>query len=347
MAKRVRPAKHYQHPRAPQRLLADQAIPGIARAFKPALKVGSRLFDRTEASRLIAAGRWREVAGLVNWSHAEHAMVRPLAMVADVYDAGGRLGARKLNGSFARAGRKVRVRKDAADRFNFDLFNPQTSARIRQMQDELISSLGDDARNVIQQTVLAGLRAGRSPDQIAGDIKAVIGLTNSQAQAVMRFRGELEQMDNGALDRALMSSADKSVFQDALDNGQQLSQATIDQLTSNYADAYLSYRATTIATSEATNAMSLGLVDSYQQAVDSGVMPSEAVSKHWQIALDEKTCDHCLSVVDQNPDGVGLDEQFDTDEGPVDAPGLHPNCRCSLEMVTDLSLLPEDDDASY
>jgi hypothetical protein len=111
-------------------------------------------------------------------------------------------------------------------------------------------------------------------------------------------------------------------------------------MTEAYERAYLDYRAMTIARTEATRAASMGLLDSYRQAVERGVMPAAAVTKHWRIALDERACQHCLSVVRLNPDGVALDAMFQSDEGPVDAPGLHPQCRCNLELVTDLDLVP-------
>lgn len=348
MVKRVRAARHYQHPRAPVRSLADNAIPAIARAFRTSLKAARRLFDAKKAAYLVAHGRWREVNGIIDWRHSDEAMRRPMALLGDVWIAAGEIGERKLNGAFSNRSRPVRfgvVRKDRADLFNYDRFDPKTQGRIRAFQDKLIAQLGKDSRAAVEQTILRALRAGLSPEDVMQEVRMVIGLTDKQALAVQRYREELRGMNTGAATgRALVTAADRRLITSTMQAGGQLDADTIDRLTEAYESAYLDYRALTIATTESTRAASIGLQDSYLQAVERGVLPAEAVRQMWQISLDERTCNHCLSVVDMNPDGVPLGDPFQSDEGPVDAPGLHPNCRCSLELVTDLDLVPDNYD---
>lgn len=377
MVKRIRPARHYQHPQAPVRALADKAIPYVTRAFKVALKAGKRLFDGEKAAQFIEQGHWREVYTLVDWGHADEAMRHPMALLGDVWLQGGAIGARKINGAFTSRRRVVRYKKEAAtteesrssrlpaertapildgeslfasliiekdqsDLFNYDRFDPVTATHIRAYQDALISQLGVDSRAVIEQTITDALRAGRSPDEIVNQIRAVIGLTPKQAQAVLNFRAMLMEMDAAALDRTLMAGADRAAMRAALAEGKSLVQMQIDAMVARYEENYLTSRATSIAVTESTRAASLGLQDSYQQAVARGAMPAEAVTQYWQISLDEKTCDGCLSVVDQNPDGVPLGATFDSEDGPIDGPPYHPNCRCSVELVTNLDLVPDD-----
>lgn len=384
--KRVRAARHYQSPDAPLRRLADAGIRPIARALKTTLTVAARLFDTEKAEYLLQNGRYREVAGIINWAHADEAMRRPLTMLGVLWQEAGELGERKLNGSFRAHRRVVRfkkqnahpeerqgagalsvdarrgtasttgildhesvlaslvVAKDQADLFNYDRFDPVTQAHIRSFQDALIVQLGVDARATIEETILAGLRAGRTPAEMVAQIRAVIGLTDRQAAAVLRFRQMLMENNPQALTRSLFSVRDKAAFYEAVGSGKILSMATIDDMVERYRDNYLDHRALTIATTEATRAASLGLQDSYLQAVNRGVLPSAAVRQYWQLDLDERTCDHCISVVDMNPDGVELGEPFQSDHGPVDGPGLHPNCRCSIELVTNLDLVPDDYD---
>lgn len=330
---RVRPARSWQAKDAPLRLIANRAIPKLRRSLRTTLGVAKRLLDTEHAAHLIASGRYAEVPDLINWQHAEEALRHPMQIIGGVWIDGAMLGQRKLNGAFTSRRRQVRygkglidVAKDHADLFAFDRFNPQTQAKIRALQDALIADLGEDSRDVIESAILSGLRRAEDPEQIAADIRAVIGLAPAQAQAVTNFRRQLQAMDRGALDRALLHVADREFVQTAIDAGRAFTAGQIDTLTQSYEAAYIDYRAQTIARTEATTAASLGLEDSYLQAVERGVLPSEAVRKHWQVALDERTCEHCLSVVDMNPDGVPLGEAFDSDEGPVDAPGLHPNC---------------------
>lgn len=292
MVRRIRPARHYQHPRAPIRALADGAIRPMAQAFKTSLKVARKLFDGDKAAYLLANGRWREVASLIDWKHADEALRRPLGLVGDVWLAAGYVGERKINGAFAARRRPVRygIRKDHADQFSFDQFNPTTQAKIRDLQDMLISELGQGSRQTIEQVILNALRMGKRPEDIVREIRAVIGLTARQAQSVINYRNQLLELEPNAMRRALVSAADRSAVATAISGGTALSASEIDQLVASYEDAYLTHRAITIATTEATRASSMGLQDSYQQAVERGVLPNEAVRVVWQISLDEKTC---------------------------------------------------------
>ena len=82
--------------------------------------------------------------------------------------------------------------------------------------------------------------------------------------------------------------------------------------------------------------------DAYSQAVDRGAFPAEAVTRNWQ--LGDAPCPVCESIPDNNPDGVGVDESFESDDGPVDDPPVHPHCECSVEYVTDLALISDDEE---
>lgn len=380
MAK-VRPARHYQRKDAPVRALADRSIMRIARAFKAALLVLDRTFNTEQAEYLIANGRWREVASVMDVPHQAEAMKRPLGMLGNVWLEGGEIGARRINGQFNARSKVVRFRKaqasaeerlrtgprfygqtltartapildletlmstavakDAADLFNFDRFDEVTQLRIRAYQDELIRQLGVDSRRTIEAVILEAMRQARTPAEIMSRIRAVIGLTEKQASAVVRFRQQLLDMNPAAAARALLPKAMAAEVRNTFAAGAGLSLERINEMVQRYQENYLDYRAMSIAQTETTRAASLGLQDSYAQAVDRGALPKEAIRQFWQISLDESTCDHCLSVVDNNPEGVPFGQPFDSDEGPIDAPPMHPNCRCSLEFVTDLDLVPD------
>lgn len=380
---RVRPARHYQHPAAPIRRIADEAIPRITRSIKGALKFAQRQLPEDKARYLVQAGRYRDVAHLLPWDHQGEVLRRPMGMIGDVWMEGGELGERKLNGLFRQKRRLVAfrksagpggvsgethsgpawartkeharpsispedvfaasiVQKDETDMFNFDRFDPVTMAHIRAFQDALITELGTQSRDVIERTVLDALRRGYGAEEIVNQIRLVIGLNAQQATALVNFRRQLQTMDSNVLQRALMSAADSAVYAAAQAAGRSLSEEVIERMVLDYQDRLLDYRAGVIATTEATRAASLGLQDSYDQAVRRGALPAEAVTQHWQISLDERTCDGCLSVVDMNPEGVPLGQMFESDDGPIDGPPYHPNCRCSLEFVTNLDLVPDE-----
>jgi hypothetical protein len=242
----------------------------------------------------------------------------------------------------ARVRRIVKAfRKDANDQFAFDLYSQEVQDALRAAQDDLIAELETAARDAIDQIILNGARLGLGPDEIMDDIRSMVGLTARQSQAAQNYRDMLESLDPGALQRQLRNFLEDDNVQAALDAGMPMDAAMVDKLTNDYIDNYLDYRAETIAQTEATRAVSLGLQDSYQQAIDRGVFPSEAVKQFWRI--NPGACEICQSIPDMNPDGVGIDEAFDSVDGPQDAPpDPHPSCRCSIEIVTDLDMVSSD-----
>lgn len=232
--------------------------------------------------------------------------------------------------------------KDAGDVYAFDRFTPEVQRWLRYQQDELIKELETDVRDVIEMLVQRGVRAGWDVEQIASEIRGVINLTERQAGAVLNYRSMLENLDSDALGRQLREAQFDAAVQSAIDNDIPLGDAAIDEMVSAYEANYLDYRANTIAETEATRMANTGLQQSYEQAIERGVFPAEAVKQYWQIALDERTCPICESIPDANPDGVAMGEDFDSEDGPQDVPPVHPNCRCSIEVVTDLDLVPNE-----
>lgn len=367
MSKRIRPARHYQHPREAVRRLADHGAPPIGRALAKALEAAARGLDAERVTYLLRNGRYGEVVDVIDWRQGEEAMKRPLSMLGDVALMAGELGERKINGAFNARGRKVRygkgaelveranhldaparlfgtpaidIVKDQADLFNFDRFSPETLRAIRALQDEFIRELSTKSRNAIERAILAGLQQGLTPEAMVTRIKRAVGLTSQQAEAVERFREQLLANDPRALQRVLVGANDAKRIRAAVAAGAPLDVDVIDRMVDRYAFRYRDYRALTIARTETTNASALGLQLAYEQLVERGAAPREAITQHWKLALDERTCDHCISVVDMNPDGVKLGQPFQSDHGPVKRPSLHPSCRCSLEMALNLDLIP-------
>lgn len=353
MAQHVRAARHYQDRRAPVRLLADHGIAPIARDMRAALKHLSTLLPAS-ALQYARSGDWHGLRREVDWQHFRQVMRNTFAAIGKVREAGAQLGAKQINAKFKAANRKVRFRKaivsldaifekDVSSEYAFDLYDEATQQRIRDAQDELIQQIEDTTRNAIETIILNGAEDGLSPEDIVGDIRDLIGLTDTQAQAVLNYRDMLENLDSDALERKLRNGAYDEILQGAIDAGDDLAETMVDQMVSDYTDNFLDYRAAMIAQTESTRAASAGLQDSYEQAISRGVFPADAVTQFWQVAVDERTCEICLSIPDMNPDGVPIGEPFDSIDGQQDAPpDPHSGCRCSLEVVTDLDKVPDN-----
>lgn len=234
--------------------------------------------------------------------------------------------------------------KAVSDRYSFDRFDQATQDWLRYQQDDLIKELETDVRDVIEMVVQRGVRAGWDAEQMADQIREVISLTETQSAAVMNYRSMLENLDPQALGRQLRSTDYDELVREAIDSDEALGAEAIDQMVADYEDNYLDYRADTIAGTEASRMANQGLQDSYEQAITRGVFPEEAVKQFWRLGLNEKHCDICLSVVDENEDGIAMGETFDSIEGPQDGPPAHPNCECEVEIEVDLDQVPDEEE---
>lgn len=83
------------------------------------------------------------------------------------------------------------------------------------------------------------------------------------------------------------------------------------------------YRAEMIARTEVLSATNFATLEAYKQS-------NVVTGKEWLTAIDERTCEECDAM-----DGkvVTLNAVFQSPVGAVDAPPLHPNCRCTTMPV--------------
>lgn len=355
------PIGNFQPRNDPIRMLAEASEAHIGAALKGAMEHLRELVPVKEIAAALAHGNTKAAVDLVNFKRYEHVLKTPIGHIARVYEIAAHHGGQQIAAKLKTDRRprlRYRVRKDRAPvqaivdeaiggpadaGFAFDRFDANTQARLRQIVDSLIGDLTDSAKSTINSVVLDGVRAGDSFTDIAENIRDTISLTPNQAQAVASYRRALENLDPNALQRALRDSNFDGTVQDAIDSGEFLSDSTISDAVDAYLDNYLDYRANTISRTESLRASNAGLRESYLQADEQDVIPSEAVTRQWLLSTDESPppCPICASVVENNPDGVALDEDFQSDDGTVGDPPLHPNCRCTVQYVTNLDLIPD------
>jgi hypothetical protein len=331
-------ANNYQAKDDPLRLIADAAVPKMARAFAHALRYLRTTMPKQAIAERIRRGDYIGASNLVPLNRFQDGLHDPFRRIAATYQAGADLAAAWITRQF--------IRKDEAvaapgDIFAFDLFTPEVVELLREYQAELITGLSAEVRAQVLDIIVNGVRLGYDAEQIATELEQVIGLSPAQVQAVRNLRRTLEGGDLGAaLDRALLASKDVGAIRAAIAEGKSfLGGDVISAIIGRYADRALAYRAQMIAQTESVRAANLGLRDAYAQAVDRGVFPESALKVHWKIALDEKVCPICRPIPEMNPDGVGIREAFQTPKGPQAQPPMHPNCRCSIEVVTNLDLV--------
>jgi hypothetical protein len=104
----------------------------------------------------------------------------------------------------------------------------------------------------------------------------------------------------------------------------------VDEMTDAISDsfAFSPERSRMIARTEISFSHNQGAQMGYNAAQDAGV----TVKKQWIVG--KGACDECLDLADQDP--IPSDDTWDSDEGRIDGPPLHPNCRCTtVAVVTD------------
>jgi len=347
-ARRSLRERDYQDPREPVRMLAQANERHLAKDLREAFRHLRNRVPVAEIARLIRHGHLAGVADAAGLGHFGEVLKEPFQRLGEVWNKAADIGADRINRDFKRAGKRVRYRprvaKAIGDGFDFDLLDEETQAALREAQDDLIAQLDSAARDVIEAAITNGVNAGDTPEEIAAAIRDTISLTDRQAQAVSNYRALLEDLDSGALNRALRNIEYDAAVEDAIDSGEFLSADAIDRMVEDYANNFLDYRSDTIARTESLRAANQGLRDGYRQAADRGVFPEEAVRRYWEISTDERVCILCQSIVERNPDGVALEDDFESEEGPQDDPPIHPRCRCTVRYETNLDLLPDENE---
>lgn len=217
----------------------------------------------------------------------------------------------------------------------FDLVNPNTVQAVRTYGFNLIRQITDDTRDGIRAIVAHAMEYGGHPYEQARQIRLLIGLTESQADAVANFRRMLEEGDADALTRALRDHRFDGTLRQALGANPTLTltDEQIDKMVARYAERMLNARAENIARTETINAARLGTQAAWRQAAEDGWLEHAKIRQGWMVTPDDRLCVYCAAVPLLNPEGVLLGQQFVTPLGPVDGPTLHPLCRCIVYLM--------------
>lgn len=201
-------------------------------------------------------------------------------------------------------GAQVADRRLPQGTMRFDLTNPAAVRAVDDAVANLVRDITTESRGAIRDVVRQSVQGAFDVRQLARQVKGSIGLTSQYATAVERYRTRL--VDQGMAEgRALTRSQ-------------------------TYADRLLRHRATTIARTEVIRATNAGQQAVWNDAQQEGLLPIGA-QREWIVTPDDRLCPLCAPMEGQV---VGVQEPFQSDEGPVDYPPLHPNCRCAIGIAS-------------
>jgi hypothetical protein len=286
----------------PVRRLADAGEQRIAAEIAASFRAWRDGLDQDALAQALSLGDYAAATELLPEGVVERGLTDVFARIHDLYDEGAGLGTAQLQ----EIGDGIGIRLEA----RLDRLSLPVTEELRARRAQLIEDIRAGGAETAQQVMMSGLGRGLSTDEIAGEIADTLGLSARQAQAVINLRERLETGDS------------------------EMPPAAIDETVSAYAERSLEYRSLMIARTESVRAANGGLRAIYEQAVENGDVPEEAVTRFWQTAEDEEVCDECGPVPEDYPDGVGMGEEFDVGDPPV-----HPNCRCSVAYETSPAIL--------
>lgn len=184
-----------------------------------------------------------------------------------------------------------------------DLGRPSVADWLREHTGELITDISDKSREAVRLLLESGVQSGRHPYRMAKDIKRVVGLTPRDGAAVSRRINTL--MAQGIPEEKAIAAGDK------------------------YAAKLLGKRAENIARTESLTAVNHGRTELWEQLKESGALPAN-VEVQWLTGDDERVCPACgpLHLMRQP-----LGQPWSSEDFTVDAPPLHPQCRCTTALI--------------
>ncbi len=229
--------------------------------------------------------------------------------------------------------------RDRRIAFSFDGTNDQAKAAVSAQKAQLIRQVTDEQVAAVRQILTDAFAEGIGPPDMARRIRDVVGLTTTQAQHVVNYRKELEELRPGALNRALRDRRFDRTVARAIETETPLDPAYVDRLVEAYQRRYIAFRATTIARTESLRAANAGYRTAIEAAAASGALGNVVVIKRWMATKDSRTRDSHRDLDGREVEGV--DTPFTTTTGasirwPHDeeAPAHETiNCRCTLSLT--------------
>ncbi len=190
-----------------------------------------------------------------------------------------------VHGAYNTAALQAREALDAKvpdSLINFDQTNTRAVRWAAQNRFDLRGQITRDQEDTIRSVIVRGQQEGTNPNEQARDIRQAIGLTAYQEQIVHNYRRELEQGDYmSALDRQLLDGRHARAIESAAAGRRSFSSDDVDRMTENYRQAWIGYRAETIARTEGLRAAHQGTDELYQQAIEAGQVNANELVMTW------------------------------------------------------------------
>jgi hypothetical protein len=216
----------------------------------------------------------------------------------------------------------------------FDLLHPAIFNQQENHRENLVQSLTDEQRQLVNSVVVNGLANGSPTNIIARNLHNSLGLTPYQSGIVQNYRQDLLELNTNALGRALRDKRYDRTVAKAIKSGIPIPLDQVNKMVSAYSKRYLAMRCNTIARDQSLAAVNLGHITTIRSVASQHGL---GVHKTWVAVEDGRTREAHRELDGQSV--YGIDTPFDSELGPIkypydpDAkPANTIQCRCHLKF---------------
>lgn len=214
---------------------------------------------------------------------------------------------------------------------SFNVVHPNVVNFAREQAASMVVGIPAETKQVIAEVIALGAQHGLTVAEQARAIREVVGLPPPWAAAPVSLAREIRAGEAAAATSRRLSAAAKQQIRSKIAAGT-VTDAFVNEMTAQYAASLINRRALNIARTETLRASHHGLTESWKQAQQQGVLPTTA-RRFWIVTPDDRLSPEHASIPGLNPNGRGMDEPFETTEGPYMYPPSRPNCRCSVGLL--------------
>jgi HK97 family phage portal protein len=272
--------------------LALQLEPEAREAF---LGLMAGLSDQTPPEALEAAistGNAQTVLDMIPWGQLGDQAPRFTDLLTQALDRAGATEAALLS-------------QELGLTVSWNLASAHAVQASQQISTSLMTDLTATSQTAIRGVIEQGLLVGTPTPELATQIRQVLGLNAQQAQAVQRFRADLQ--------------------------AQGLDGATVAARVAKYAEAQLNLRSMVVARTSIQEALNMGIQASWNQAIAAGHLTPSEWRKTWEVTPDDRLCLKICEPLPHMPENqnVPIQGTFTTPDGrQLLTPPAHPLCRC-------------------
>lgn len=216
----------------------------------------------------------------------------------------------------------------------FDVSRPGVTVWARDHAAKLVAEITAQTQAGLKNTIVELLLEVEHPRgsarTLAKFVTDQVGLTTKQQGYVVGFKDSmLEEIGKGDA-IAGFERIQKKYRLSPLRSPKDLTAERLPLMTERYQKNWLDYRGETIGRTETLRAGWQGHKQTWNQAINDGLVKLEEVWKEWIVTPDDRLRPSHAQIPVMNPQGVRFDELFDSPDGPVDQPPFGVLCRCGV-----------------